>query len=66
MWKAFAELEEPDWVRAGRRSKMIAVQSSSCAPVARAFDPGDKVSQMWLDAATFACGLRVPKPHGDT
>jgi threonine synthase len=21
---------------------------------------------MWLDAATFAAGLRVPKPYGDT
>ena len=23
------------------------------------------MSQMWKDAATFASGLRVPKPYGD-
>jgi threonine synthase len=65
MWKAFAELEELGWVRPGKRPKMIAVQSSGCAPVARAFDEGANVSQMWENADTFAAGLRVPKPYGD-
>jgi threonine synthase len=65
MWKAFDELEELGWVRPGKRPRMIAVQSSSCAPVVRAFDQREKVSQMWKDAATFAAGLRVPKPYGD-
>jgi threonine synthase len=65
MWKAFAELEELGWVRAGKRPKMIAVQASGCAPVAKAFDEGAKVSEMWPDATTFASGLRVPKPYGD-
>ena len=65
MWKAFGELEELGWVRPGRRPKMIAVQSSGCAPMARAYEKGEKVSQMWPDAATFASGLRVPKPYGD-
>jgi threonine synthase len=45
---------------------MIAVQSSGCAPVARAFEEGKSVSEMWPNAATFAAGLRVPKPYGDT
>jgi threonine synthase len=65
MWKAFAELEQLGWVKPGQRPKMIAVQSSGCAPVVRAFEHGDKVSQAWQDAATFASGLRVPKPYGD-
>ena len=65
MWKAFAELEELGWVAPGKRPKMIAVQSSGCAPVARAFEQHEKVSQMWENAATFASGLRVPKPYGD-
>jgi threonine synthase len=65
MWKAFAELEELGWVRPGKKPKMIAVQSSGCAPVARAYEQGEKVSQMWADAKTFASGLRVPKPYGD-
>ncbi|MGD0914104.1 MAG: threonine synthase [Terracidiphilus sp.] len=65
MWKAFAELEELGWVRPGKRPKMIAVQAAGCAPVVRAFDEGAAASQMWQDAATFASGLRVPKPYGD-
>jgi threonine synthase len=65
MWKAFAELEELGWVAPGKRPKMIAVQSAGCAPVARAFERHEKVSQIWENAATFASGLRVPKPYGD-
>jgi threonine synthase len=65
MWKAFGELEELGWVKPGKRPKMIAVQSAGCAPVTRAFEQGEKASQMWNNAATFASGLRVPKPYGD-
>lgn len=64
MWKAFEEMEQLGWVT-GKRPKMIAIQAAGCAPVARAFDRGDAVSQMWNDAHTFASGLRVPKPYGD-
>lgn len=65
MWKAFVELEELGWVKPGKRPKMISVQAAGCAPVVRAFDEGAAASQMWQDAATFASGLRVPKPYGD-
>jgi threonine synthase len=65
MWKAFGELEELGWVKPGKRPRMIAVQSSGCAPIARAFEQKEKVSQMWQNASTFAAGLRVPKPYGD-
>ena len=66
MWKAFAELEELGWVKPGKRPRMIAVQSSGCAPMVKAFDAGAQVSEMWPNAATFASGLRVPKPYGDS
>jgi threonine synthase len=66
MWKAFQELEDLGWVKPReRRPKMIAVQATGCAPVVRAFDEHANSSQMWHDAATFASGLRVPKPYGD-
>lgn len=65
MWKAFGELEQLGWVT-GRRPKMIAVQADGCAPVVRAFEGGEDVSQMWQGAHTFASGLRVPKPYGDS
>lgn len=66
MWKAFIELEELGWVKPGKRPKMIAVQSAGCAPVVRAFESGADASQMWQNAETFASGLRVPKPYGDS
>jgi threonine synthase len=65
MWKAFGEMEELGWVKPGKRPRMIAVQSSGCAPVAKAFDEHASASEMWPNAATFAAGLRVPKPYGD-
>ncbi len=65
MWKAFEELEQLGWVT-GTRPKMIAVQAAGCAPVVRAFEHGENASQMWQNAHTFASGLRVPKPYGDS
>jgi threonine synthase len=66
MWKAFEELEQLGWVKPGKRPRMIAVQASGCSPVTRAFDEGADASQMWQNAHTFASGLRVPKPYGDS
>jgi threonine synthase len=65
MWKAFEEMETLGWVTGRKRPKMVAVQASGCAPVAKAFREGETVSHMWPNAATFASGLRVPKPYGD-
>ncbi|MDP9038712.1 MAG: threonine synthase [Acidobacteriota bacterium] len=64
MWKAFDEMEQLGWVK-GRRPKMVAIQAAGCAPVARAYQEGAAASQMFANAATFASGLRVPKPYGD-
>ena len=65
MWKAFEEMEQLEWV-SGKRPKMIAVQASGCAPVSRAWKEGAAASTMFENAATFAAGLRVPKPYGDS
>jgi len=64
MWKAFEEMEQLGWVT-GKRPRMIAIQAAGCAPVARAYDAGEAASTMFENAATFAAGLRVPKPYGD-
>jgi threonine synthase len=64
MWKAFEEMEQLGWV-SGRRPRMIGIQSSGCSPMARAYREGAGVSRMFEHAATFASGLRVPKPYGD-
>jgi len=63
--RRFIELEELGWVRPGRRPRMICgAIGGVCARRARIFG-GEKVSQMWQNAETFASGLRVPKPYGD-
>ncbi len=66
MWKAFDELEELGWVKPGKKPRMVAVQSAGCAPVVGAFEHGKNASEMWEGAKTFAAGLRVPKPYGDS
>jgi threonine synthase len=65
MWKAFEEMETLGWV-SGKRPKMYALQSTGCAPIARAFAENKPASEFFEDAATFAAGLRVPKPYADT
>ncbi len=64
MWKAFEEMEQLGWVQ-GKRPRMYALQAAGCAPVTRAFDEGKAASEFYQNAATFASGLRVPKPYGD-
>ena len=67
MWKAFDEMEEIGWIEKGsKRPKMYALQSSGCAPIAKAFDEHKPASEFFEHADTFASGLRVPKPYGDT
>jgi threonine synthase len=64
MWKAFDEMEQLGWV-SGKRPKMYALQAAGCAPVAKAYEEGKPASEFFQNAATFAAGLRVPKPYGD-
>ena len=64
MWKAFDELEKIGLI-ASRRPRMISVQAAGCAPIARAFQAGDRFATPWEDASTEAAGIRVPGPIGD-
>ncbi len=64
MWKAFAEMEEMGWI-GSERPRMIAVQTTGCAPIVRAFQMRASVSEPWPHPKTVAAGLRVPKALGD-
>lgn len=64
MWKAFAELEAIGWI-GQKRPRMVAVQAEGCAPIVRAFESGDRHAAPWVDAHTFAAGIRVPVAIGD-
>jgi threonine synthase len=65
MWKAFEEIEHIEWVRTGRRPRMVSVQAEGCAPIVRAFDERTEGATPWENPATIADGLRVPRAIGD-
>ena len=64
MWKAFDEMECLGWI-GSERPKMVAVQSTGCAPIVRAFQNGERHAEPWEDAQTIAAGIRVPAAIGD-
>ena len=64
MWKAFDEMEKLGWI-GSERPKMFAVQAEGCAPIVKAYEAGEEHAPEWLDAHTFAAGIRVPKAIGD-
>jgi len=64
MWKAFEEMEYLGWI-GKERPKMIAVQAAGCAPIPKAWEAHQSVSEFWQDAHTVAAGLRVPKAYAD-
>jgi threonine synthase len=64
MWKAWQELQELGWIQAPL-PKLVAVQSSGCAPIVRAFDAGAESAAPWENAHTVAAGIRVPSALGD-
>ncbi len=64
MWKAFDEMQAMGWI-GDERPRMVSVQSSTCAPIVRAFEKGERFADEFENAATVASGLRVPKAIGD-
>ena len=64
IYKALRELLELGWVE-GDLPRLVAVQSTGCAPIVRAFQAGAAVSEPWPDAKTVAFGITVPKALGD-
>jgi threonine synthase len=64
MWKAFAELKELGWLKS-KLPKMIAIQSTGCAPIVDAFNKGIDHAPLWENAQTIASGIRVPAAIGD-
>lgn len=65
MWKAFDELEHLGWLENPRRPRMYACQSDGCAPIATAFEAGERFAEPFPDPHTIASGLRVPMAVGD-
>ena len=64
MWKAFHELKELGWIDC-KFPKMVAVQSTGCAPIVKAWEDGVEHAEFWENADTEAAGIRVPSAIGD-
>jgi threonine synthase len=65
MWKAFSELEALGWLKSTKKPRMISCQSDGCAPIAVAFEKGERFAKKFENAATVASGIRVPAAVGD-
>ncbi|GAC1414544.1 MAG: threonine synthase [Candidatus Velthaea sp.] len=62
--KALRELHALGMIGA-KMPRMVAVQSTGCAPIVDAFERGAAESTFWPNARTVAFGITVPKPLGD-
>jgi threonine synthase len=66
MWKVFNELKGIGWVK-GPLPRLVAVQSTGCGPIVRAFEAGEReVVEPWGKVTTNVHGVRVPNPLGGT
>jgi threonine synthase len=63
--KGLSELRTLGWISDRPLPRLVAVQSTGCAPVVRAFDAGATRCQPWADPSTVAFGIQVPAPLGD-
>lgn len=63
MWKAFQELQSLGVVK-DPLPRMVAAQSTGCAPVVKAFQDLSKTTDFFEDSYTMALGLNVPGPLG--
>ncbi len=62
--KALQECRELGWI-GDKLPRLVSVQASGCAPIVRAWENGDELSEAWEGANTVAFGINVPKALGD-
>ncbi len=62
--KGLRELQELGWIGKAL-PRMVAVQSTGCAPIVRAFEAGTDYAEPWVDAKTVAFGINVAAALGD-
>ncbi len=63
IWKAFHEMIALGWIK-NKLPKMIAVQSSSCAPIQEAYKDSINWKEKFTPESSIANGLAVPYPFG--
>ena len=63
IWKAFKEMKAMGWIT-GPLPRMIAVQSTKCAPILHALKDSVNWKEHFIPQPTIANGLAVPYPFG--
>ena len=63
MWKVFNELREIGWLK-DPLPRLVAVQSTGCGPIVKAFEAGAREVELWENVTTEVHGVRVPNPLG--
>lgn len=63
--KALKELQQLGWIDKDKLPKLVAVQSTGCAPIVEAWNQGLRESSFWPHSETIAFGINVPKAIGD-
>jgi len=64
IYKALRELQKMGWIN-DKMPRLVAVQSSGCAPIVKAWEEKKTESVFWENAHTLAFGITVPKALGD-
>jgi len=64
IYKAMQEMREIGWIGA-KMPRLVAVQSTGCAPIVKAWNEKKNESVFWENARTVAFGITVPKALGD-
>jgi threonine synthase len=64
IYKALRELQQMGWI-GDKMPRLVAVQSSGCAPIVRAWQEKQTESVFWENAHTLSFGITVPKALGD-
>ena len=64
IYKALTELKELGWITS-KLPRLVAVQSTGCAPIVEAWREKKAESVFWDNAQTVAFGITVPKALGD-
>ncbi len=62
IWKGINELREIGMIK-GNLPRLIGVQSSSCAPIVRAFDQGSDVIEPWPRVSGIAQDIGIRQPR---
>ena len=65
IYKALRELQTLGWIDQRKMPRLVAVQSTGCAPIVKAWQQKKTESQFWEHSETIAFGINVPKALGD-